>query len=84
MPLEIRNQVDYFFKTPVEKYKNPITTSHEYGWDKPKKTKVFKTIYSKNTNDITNFASIYWASKGISPFASTRVKASSPSPNKQS
>lgn len=74
---EIKNQVDDFFKTPLQKYKNPITTSHELGWDKPSNFKVYKQIYSKNTNDITRFASEYCYLKGKSPFASNKVVTSS-------
>lgn len=50
-----------------------MTASHEIGWDKPSNYKVYKQYYSKNSNDITKFASEYCYSIGKSPFASNKV-----------
>ncbi len=76
IPKEIREQVEYHFKTPLEKYSKPMTSSMDYGWDKPSGFKVFRTLYSKNTNDITKFADEYYYLKGKSQFASNRVAVS--------
>lgn len=59
-----------------------MTTSHELGWDKPSNIKVFKQVYSKNTNGITKFASDYFFLLGKSPFASNKINVSAQSPGK--
>lgn len=78
IPLEIKKQVEHFFKTPKEKYSAPITSSQDIGWDKSSGYKVFKDLYSKNTNDITKFASDYCYLTGKSPFASNKLAVSAP------
>ena len=76
IPKEIREQVENHFKTPLEKYSKPMTSSMNYGWDTPSGFKVFKALYSKNTNDITKFADEYYYLKGKSQFASNKVAVS--------
>jgi len=50
-----------------------MTSSQEVGWDKEIKIKRFCVLYSKNTCDVTRYASEYTYLKGRSPFASTKV-----------
>lgn len=77
IPYEIRNQVNEYFKTPHEKYEKPMTSSMGYGWDKESGFKVFKKLYSKNSDQITKFASEYCYLTGKSPFASNKIVSSS-------
>ena len=73
IPTDLKEKVDHFFKTPLEKYKNPITSSHDYGWDKPSNLRVYKNIYPRTSMEITKFADNYKYSTGRSMFASNKV-----------
>ena len=69
MPVHLKEKISYSFKTPIEKYTYPMSSSQEYGWD----TKVLMRDLRKVTKpqcDITKFANNYVASfGGRSPFS---------------
>ena len=73
IPIDVKTKIDNFFKTPCEKHKNPITSSHDYGWDKPSNLRVYKNIYPRTSMEITKFADNYAYSTGKSMFASNKI-----------
>jgi hypothetical protein len=69
IPEMISEKIKYYFKVPNEKYSNPLTSSHEFGWDKGEKLNRNQRRSPKVECDVTKYASEYYALKGRSPYA---------------
>lgn len=69
IPESISNKIKDYFKTPCEKYGYPLTSSHEFGWDKAIYLNKEKK-YLRFDCDVTSYANEYQKLKGRSPYAS--------------
>ncbi len=70
----ISNKIKYYFKTPNEKYNNPLTSSHEVGWFNDDKLNKNQRRHPRIGCDVTRYADEYYYLKGRSPFATREVK----------
>lgn len=75
IPDYIKEKIKYHFKTPSEKYINPLTSSQEIGWDKSEHLNWYVKKYPKNSCDVTKYADEYQALKGQSPYSGKSVIA---------
>ena len=70
IPELISEKIKYHFKVPNEKYLNPLTSSHDFGWYKGELLNRNQVRHPKATCDVTKYADEYYALKGRSPYAS--------------
>jgi hypothetical protein len=80
IPQNITDKIKYYFKTPNEKYENPLTSSHEFGWHSGEKLNRNSRRHPKIGCDVTRYADEYYAMKRQSPYA---IKQSSSSSDKK-
>jgi len=68
IPRSISEKINYHFKVPHDKYKNPLTSSQEVGWFREEKLNKNHRSFPRISCEITQFADEYCFSKGRSPF----------------
>lgn len=73
MSEHIKQKIDYYFKVPNEKYANPLTSSHEFGWHRGEKLNRNQRRHPKLGCDVTKYADEYSALKGRSPYATKEI-----------
>jgi hypothetical protein len=69
IPSLISDKIKYYFKVPNEKYSNPLTSSHEFGWHIGEKLNKNQRRKPRVGCDVTKYADEYYALKGRSPYA---------------
>jgi hypothetical protein len=70
IPEEIEEKIKHhLFKIPNERYPYPLTTSHDFGWEKGDKLNKNQARHPKFGCDVTRYADEYYALKGRSPYA---------------
>ena len=75
IPDYIKEKIKYHFKTPYEKYINPMTSSQEYGWDKCEHLNRYMKKHPINSCDVTRYADEYQALKGKNPYTSISINS---------
>lgn len=74
IPDYVKGKIKYHFKTPSEKYIFPLTSSHEFGWDKSEYLNWRSKKHPRHTCDVTRYADDYMLLKAQSPFANKGIK----------
>ena len=74
IPDYVKNKIKYHFKTPAEKYIFPLTSSHEFGWDKSDYLNLRTKKHLRHTCDVTRYADDYQLLTAKSPFANKILK----------
>ena len=63
---ELLDTISRAKQPPVEKHEQPLTTSHEYGWEIKPENAIPPSVVlhrPRNSTEITRFMAVYWAQK---------------------
>lgn len=74
IPEDIKDKIkQHLFRIPSEKYEFPMTSSHDFGWEKGEKLNRNQRRFPKVGCDVTRYADEYYALKGRSPYSTREI-----------